>query len=407
MVKQLFELIKDSDFRVRNHVSELLPVIIQRLCRHKLPAAKSKNNLVAFVNANLLDFEAFFIDIKDQQNGDVETELQLTRILYTISNFLMNVNDKNQLFGLIYAMKILVRKFSPLQYAKAWKEFNVLNVLLSFVSRNSGIALDVSCQCDMLEVISVLIGSNGVLLASSSDHNEFLLHILRILNIYGHLVTGTKPLIIPKTKGKDIFTSSKELAMINSFGFFSNDHFYLKLYLVLKSSYESYRMTINQSAEVKLKQLLHVSLKSLQTLLELKIMTRDHVKLLEEIVHYLNLLISFQPEDCILTIKVLLKFLFQRNFINRKEDLSAISNLAEKGDAAAVFEMFESFLSSDTAEVVLENSFEHSIKQFDPLVIQGLRLFPKSPAKLQAVILEMLCQLLEFNGESCALIIFG
>ena len=400
MIEQLFELVKDSDFRVRNHVSELLPVIIQRLRRYKQLTPQTTNNLSSFVSENLLNFETFFINLKDQHAGDDEIELQLTRILYMISNFLMNVNDKNQLFGLIFAIKILVRKFSPLQYAKAWKEFNVLNVLLSFVSKSSSIALDVSCQCDMLEVISTLIGSNVVLFGSSSDYNEFLLHILKILNIFGHLITGIKPLMIPKSKSKDIFTSSKELAMINSLGFFSNDHFYLKLYLVLKSSYESYRMTINQSAEVKLKQLLHVALKSLQTLLELKVMTKDHMKLLEEIVNYMNQLIYFQPEDCIVTTKVLLKFLFKRNFTNRKEDLETIRDLAEKGDATTVFEMFENFSSFDSSEIAQENNFEHSIKQFDPLVIQGLRLFPKSPAKLQAAILDMLCQLLEFNGES-------
>lgn len=355
----------------------------------------TSNNLKSFLNANLLDFESFFIDLKNQNDGEAEIELQLTRVLYIMTNFLMDVKDKNQHFGVIYALKILARRFSPLQYAKAWKEFNVLSVLMSFMNKNPGIALDVSCQCDMLEIIAALIGANGVLNLPSIDHNEFMLHILRILNIYSHLVTGSKPLIVPKQKSKDIFTSSKELAMINSFGFFSNDHFYLKLYLVLKSSYESYRMTINQDAEVKLKQLLHVTFKSLQTLLELKLMTKDQVKLLDETVQYLNQLISFQTEDCVVTTKILLKFLFQRNFINRKSDFDSVRGLAEAGDAIAVFEKFENFSTFDAAEVV--SVFESSIKQFDPLVIQGLRTFSKSPAKLQATILDMLCQLLEFN----------
>lgn len=134
-------------------------------------------------------------------------------------------------------------------------------------------------------------------------------------------------------------------------------------------------------------------------MLELKIMTKDHVRFLEEIVTYMVQLHSFQPEDCIVTTKVLLKFLFKRNFINRKRDLQAIIDFAEKDDAAGVFESFENFSSFDSVEIVQENNFEHSIKQFDPLVIQGLRLFPKSPAKLQSSIVDMLCQLLEFNGE--------
>lgn len=384
---------------MRSHVCELLPVIIMNLSRNEKLSVEGNISSFSFVKENLLDYEGFFIDLKDRRNGDKEIELQLTRILYIATNSLMKVNDKNQLFGLIYALKILVKNFSPLQYYQAWKEFNLFNVLLSFVSRNFGIALDVSCQCDMLEVISALIGANGVLLSTSPDYNEFTLHVLRILNIYGHLVSGAKPLIIPKTKSKDIFTSSKELAMINSLGFFTNENFYLKLYLVLKSSYESYRMTINISSELKLKHLLHTALKSLQTILELKVMSTDHVKLVEESVGYLNQLIFFQPEDCIVTTKILLKFLFKRNFVNRKSDLDTISDLTVKGDITAVFEMFENFLTFDPVDVVRENNLESSIKLFDPVVIQGLRLFPKSPAKLQAIVLEMLCQLLEFNGE--------
>lgn len=399
IVDQLFELIKDSDFRVRNHASEMFPRFIIGLCEspQRLLSKKTANHLSDFVNENLVNFEAFFIDVTSRQTSDVEVELQLTRVLYRMSNFLMDVKDKNQHFGVIYALKVLVRRFSPIDYAKAWKEFNVLNVLMSFMNKHPVTALDVSCQCDLLEVISALVAARGILGSTPVNINEFLLHLLRILNIYGHLVNNTKPLLVSKQKSKDIFTSSKELAVINSLGFFGNDHFYLKLYLVLKSSYESYRMTINQDAEVKLKQLLHVTLKSLQTLLELRMMTADYLKLLEEAVNYLNQLISFQPEDCVATTKILLKFLFQRNFANRKNDLDVIRAVCEAGDAVDMFEKYENFLSFDAVEVMRENNIESSIKQFDPLVIQGLRMFSKSPANLQAIILDMLCQLLEFN----------
>lgn len=396
IIDQLFELVKDNDFRVRNHVSELLPTIVMGISKDVKKVQTNNDSLNTFVNENLLNFEAFFVDVKEQKAVEPDVELQLTRILYVMTNFLMDVKDKNQHFGVIYALKVLVRNFNPLNFPKAWKEFNVLSVLMSFMNKNPGIALDISCQCDMLEVISALIGANGVL-GINSDANEFLLHVLRILNIYGHLVTNVKPLIVPKQKNTDIFTSSKELAIINSLGFFSNDHFYLKLYLVLKSSFESYRMTINQEAEGKLKQLLHIAMKSLQTILELKNMTKDHVKLLEETVLYMNQLTAFQPEDCIVTTKVLFKFLFQRNFVNRKSDLENIKKLAENGDAFALFEKFESFSCFDAVEAVRENNFESVIKQFDPLVIQGLRMFSKTPAKLQSKILEMLCQLLEYN----------
>ncbi|CRL05136.1 CLUMA_CG018007, isoform A [Clunio marinus] len=396
IIDQLFELLKDSDFRVRNHVSELLPTFLLNLT-NKVDK-KVTSSLKSFVNINLLNtFEAFYVNLKDQEACDESVELELTRFLYRMSNALMDLKDKNQYFGVIYALKILIRKFSPLKFRNAWKEFNILNVLLSFINKNSGIALDVSCQCDMLEVISSLIAANGITNHTIPDYNEFLLHLMRILNIFTHLLSNTKPLIVPKQKGKDIFTSSKELAIINSFGFFSNDHFYLKLYLMLKSSYESYRMTINQEAEVKLSQLLNVTFKSLQTLLELKKMRIDHVKLIDETVGYLIQIFPFQPQDCVVTIKVLLRFLFQKNFLTHANHLQLIRSSAEKHDEKFVFESFENFSTFDADESVRENSFESSIKQFDPLVIQGLRIFSKSPAKLQATVLDMLCQLLEFN----------
>lgn len=350
-----------------------------------------------FVDENLLRFESFFVEMKINQEGSDSKERQLTKILYRLSNLLMDLKDKNQQFGVIYALKVLTRCFSPLAFS-SWREFKILQILMSFVNKNPGVALDISCQCDMMEIISSLIVAEGRI-ENSLDTSEFLKHIMRIVNIYGHLLTNTKPLLIPKgTKTKsDIFMSSKELAHINSIGFFSNDNFYLKLYLVLKNSIESYRITINRDAEYKLKHLLHVTLKSLQTLIELKAKTKDFAKVLDEIIHYIVQLMNFQPEDCIITTKILLKFVFQKNFCNRQSELNSICKHAENNDSAAVFKAFESFKSYNATEIIKENSIEISIKLFDPLVIQCLRLFSKSPAKTQAIILDMLCQLLEFN----------
>jgi hypothetical protein len=170
----------------------------------------------------------------------------------------------------------------------------------------------------MLEVISTIIGAY-VVSGSSTEFTEVLHHLMRILNIYGHILSNAKPLIVPKQKSKDIFTPSKELAMINSLRFFSSDHFYLKLYLVLKNSFESNRRTINQDAEVKLKHLLHDILKSLQTLLESKVMLTEHMKLLEETVGYLNQLLTFQQQDCIVTTKILLKFFYLKEICQEKK----------------------------------------------------------------------------------------
>jgi hypothetical protein len=163
---KLLKLIKDNDFRVRNHVSELLPDFIENISVKALKNSSTvANNFTSFLDENLLQFEALFVDLKNQNAGNAEIGIQLTRFLYTKSNFLLDINDKNKHFVVIYTMKGLA---------------------LSFIIKNPGIALDISCQCDMLEVISTIIGAN-VVSGSSKEFNEFLHHLMRILNIYGHL----------------------------------------------------------------------------------------------------------------------------------------------------------------------------------------------------------------------------
>jgi hypothetical protein len=364
------------------------------LCNQSIKSPPPENHLKSFVSENVMNFESFFFDMK-QQSYDCQVEKQLTKVLYEMANFLMDIKDKNQLFGVIHGLKVLTKKFSPNEYCNAWKEFNILNVLLSFLNRNPNVALDVSCQCDMIEIISSLIGALQT--PNEIQIQTLTFHIMKILNIYAHLINNIKPLIVPKNKSPDLFTTSKELAIINSLGFFGGDHIYLKLYLVLKSSFESFRMTINQDAETKLRQLLHICLKSLQTIFEMRIMSSEHVKFVEETVQYLTQIMTFQPEDCIITTKILLKFLFKKNFINRKSDIDTLRMMAEQHNVDEIFEKYEQFSRYDITENTLENNIENLIKQLDPLVIQVLRLFSKSSANLQATIVSLLCQLMEFN----------
>lgn len=371
-------MMKDNDFRVRNYASESIPKFISMN-----PCEEINSPLKSFILQNIWQHEA----IKMSSCNELNQNVDLSKLLYTMTNFLMELKEKNHQFGVIYSLKILIRNFPPCEYAKVWKEFNILNILTSFINRNSSVALDISCHCDMLEIISTLIAASHDEVKENSD---FLSHLLKILNIYGHLINNTKPLILAKGKS-DIFTSSKELAQINSLGFFANDQFYLKLYLVLKNSYDSYRMTINQEAEMKLKNLLRLSLNSLQILLELKSACKEDVKLIEEIVNYLNQLMSFQAEECILTSKILLKFVFRRNFSWCKFELEKVYEAANENNSSFAFEHVSSL---KTVEMIFDDSL---IKSFDAIVIYSLRLFSKSTAKLQANILDLLCQLLEFS----------
>lgn len=373
-------MMKDNDFRVRNYAGESIAKFIVK----KTNFLMDQSPLKSFILQNIWHHETIKINSCIELTQKYERDL--SKLLYIMTNFLMEVKEKNHQFGVIYSLNVLIKNFSPSEYSKVWKEFNILNILTSYINRNSSVALDISCHCDMLEIISALLASHEEV----QENSDILSHLLKLLNIYSHLISNSKPLILSKGKS-DIFTSSKELAQINSLGFFSNDQFYLKLYLVLKNSYDSYRMTINQEAEMKLKNLLRLSLNSLQILLELKPACQDDGKLIQEIVHYLNQLMSFQAEDCILTSKILLKFVFRKNFAWCKFDVEKIYEAANENNHSVAF---DHVCSLKSVEMIFDDSL---IKSFDAIVIYSLRLFSKSPAKLQTNILDLLCQLLEFN----------
>jgi hypothetical protein len=99
---------------------------------------------------------------------------------------------------------------------------------------------DVSARCFFF----ILGFSTSSTLSTNIVHDvqRFLQHILKILNIFYHIFSHTKPILLPKGQKRDIFIGAKELNLINNIGYFGNEHFYLRFYRILKSSYESYKV---------------------------------------------------------------------------------------------------------------------------------------------------------------------
>ena len=94
-MKQLFQLMKDNDFRIRNQACNVLPKLILQLADHQLEKTNC-SNLEMFVKMNVLNFEAFFIDISPKWQFNKSIEFQLSKVLYQISNCLIEFKDKNQ-----------------------------------------------------------------------------------------------------------------------------------------------------------------------------------------------------------------------------------------------------------------------------------------------------------------------
>lgn len=76
----------------------------------------------------------------------------------------------------------------------------------------------------------------------SKQINTLLLHVLKLLNIFHHVFNDTRPVYIPKGQKNDIFISTKEFQLFESFGYFGNDYFYRKIYQLLRQSYDSYKV---------------------------------------------------------------------------------------------------------------------------------------------------------------------
>lgn len=72
--------------------------------------------------------------------------------------------------------------------------------------------------------------------------SALLSHIMKILSIYFNVLNNKRPVFIPKGQKADIFINSKELQLINSYGYFGNDYFYLKIYKILRIIYENHKV---------------------------------------------------------------------------------------------------------------------------------------------------------------------
>lgn len=88
---------------------------------------------------------------------------------------------------------------------------------------------------------TLLLSAHGAIV------NNLLNHIMKILNIFHHVIMNIRPVFIPQGQKNDniFFTGSKEFLTFNTFGYFGNDYFYLKIYNLIRISYNSYKVRLH------------------------------------------------------------------------------------------------------------------------------------------------------------------
>uniref|UniRef100_A0AAG5CW14 Huntingtin n=1 Tax=Anopheles atroparvus TaxID=41427 RepID=A0AAG5CW14_ANOAO len=414
---QLLAGLGDGDVRVRNHAGERLLQLMERDSRevasrggHPEPAQTVVGD---FVNQYVLSTFAVPFDRRGYQTRnhscqhERRTPAMVSRVLYRISNLLLKISDKNLQSGIINFLRMFLSKYDPFDYVELWNEYNLVNVLLSLLMEMNGPVLDMTVHTDLLRICSQLI---VVVVASRpsstpADYeviNKFIIHVLKLLNIYHHLFANIAPIVINRAQKTDLFMNTKELQQINCFGYFGSDHACMKLYHQVRNSLESYRITINAEAGQKLFDYLRAALEALWTLLEMKTLSTmtNGMKFLEEVLCYVQSFLTLQPDHCIRCTRFLLRFIFHANYVNRTAEVAYFRRASLADDLPRMpseefFVRYFDFCKAKSKPVLAEVGAY--VKLFEPLVITCLKIFSKVSSPVQASILEMLCQLLDFN----------
>ncbi|XP_032597539.1 uncharacterized protein LOC6569724 [Drosophila grimshawi] len=389
------------------------------------------------------------------QRQVAQEEKVLAKVLYRMTNKLMTLDDKNVQYGIISALRLLLKHFNFVDYRQAWMEFNFIEICMSYAYYNSATAGDLNCQHDLIDVIAKLIAgsklSSGDVLATAQL--DFLLrHCVKLLNIYYHLVGNQRPVQSSSTSktykaGKsELFTlnssGSGEHTVLTAMGYFASDYVYMKLYNILRGANDSYKITINHDSGGLLISLLKSCLNALSLCLEasappvtgvLGASNAPALKLIEEILQYLTKLINYAPGECVACLRQLLKYLFGQNFAGQVQREVAVNHdsfvrqyfEAKRAGGASTLLPAASvslgvttttttatpttttieepptlgslFVQGMQAEVPPASDCVRLIKLFEPLVIYCLTLFMKSNALIQAPILMLLSQLLDLN----------
>ncbi|XP_058837591.1 huntingtin [Topomyia yanbarensis] len=408
-LNQLILLLRDGDPRVRSHAGERLIGFVENIYESEGGSGfVDEDGIIKnFVKDYVL---AGFAEPVDCRRLRTPRDAKLFRtkvapIFYVLSNQLLNVSDRNQLFGIINFIKLFITRFNPFDLLEIWNEFNLLNVLLSLMSEHTGTGLDLTAQTDLLEICSTLMivtmsTRETISAADNEVIDKFIFHLLKLMNIYQHLFGNVKPVVISRAQKGDLFMNARELQLVNCFGYFGGDHFYLKLYSLLRNSFESWKITINADVGQKLFELLRTTIASLWRLLEVKsisTMTNGH-KFVEEVLRYLIAFLPYEPERCIHCTKYLFRFLFSNNFINRSKELAYFCtagenlSLSDQNGCERFLDCYHEFCSYKRTDSIAD--LANQIKLFEQVVFACLKIFSRATIRVQTAILELLCQLL-------------
>lgn len=159
-------LLNESDPRTRNAAASSISKYIQLKSKIKTDSFDGGDPcclIDSFINENIFKdlsspLHLIRMFLNDSTTGDrMLQEQSLGQCLYVLSNMLLELNSKDQQFGVIKVIMELINTFNPVTFHPIWHEFNVLLICLNYLNQNYSIATDLSCQCDLIEICSNLL----------------------------------------------------------------------------------------------------------------------------------------------------------------------------------------------------------------------------------------------------------
>lgn len=124
--------------------------------------------------------------------------------------------------------------------------------------------------------------------------------------------------------------------------------------------------------------LLRRALSSLSIIFEIKQLntSENSTKIIIEILSYLMKLVNFAPEETVICIKILLKYLFGQNFLARRNEFEIFIkksfSINDLDSLAEMFDLMKEFSLYKSMDVNVD--LKSYIKLFEPMVIHCLKV---------------------------------
>ncbi|XP_068625469.1 huntingtin [Battus philenor] len=392
----LYRLLGDQDQKVRGAAAQTIANIVPKIYppRRETPStmmaeiAKQQSEAFNFdhkgYSLDLVRKIYFYSDLPQQvKDGDTLKDCDaLAMIIGDLVQRLLSSNCKFYSHGLLEALQLVCKRWSPWNHKDAFTEQGILSYCLDSLDYCNGtvatrsLMLNLCCMIYPVEIHNVMRHKTTNRDIFERDYQnitekwqhlenekvaslaeKFLQVTLKMLNVLVHLIEEVNPNVhlnrsgialpgspvrrktqdpIQRKAGNspqdtdDKGSLRKKVPIpatslkANFAGHFFNEPFYMKLYENLRAMYSNHKINLDPKSSIFYDYLATV-LNCLAVQLELAT-EKEFGYVTEEILYYLKVLMPLCPDKTVYCITQLLKCLFGTNMINQYNDYMSISN---------------------------------------------------------------------------------